>query len=64
MSKISLKTQKEIALIAQGGRKLKEILKELVRSTKPGLSLEKIDNKEKDYTKTNQYFLKIKEYFI
>lgn len=45
MSKISLKTQKEIALIAEGGRKLKKILEELIRLAKPGLSLEEIEKR-------------------
>ena len=44
MSKISLKTPKEIALIAQGGKKLQRILQGLVKLTKAGISLEEIED--------------------
>jgi len=45
MSKISLKTPKEIALITQGGKKLKKILQKLVKITKVGISLEEIEDR-------------------
>ena len=44
MPKISLKTPQEIAVMAEGGKKLAEILEEVLEKVEPGLSTGEIDS--------------------
>ncbi len=53
MIKLKLKTEKEIAVLREGGRRLAKILREVARQAKPGALTKELDQLAYDLIKAN-----------